>query len=62
MIRTMFSIGTIRKCVVSVLEVKVKLKLLGDDDDDDDGDDDDDDGDYDIYHLTKIALPNITVL
>ena len=27
MIRTMFGIGTIRKCVVSVLEVEVKLKL-----------------------------------
>ena len=28
MIRTMFGIGTIRKCVVSVLEVEVKLNLL----------------------------------
>ena len=27
MIRTMFGIGTIRKCVVSVLEVEVKVKL-----------------------------------
>ena len=28
MIRTLCVIGTIRKCVVSVLEVEVKLKLL----------------------------------
>ena len=27
MTRTLFGIGTIRKCVVSVLEVEVKLKL-----------------------------------
>ena len=28
MIRTMFGIGTIHKCVVSVLEVEVKLNLI----------------------------------